>query len=274
MTAMTTEHSSFPSDETLAAFIDGTLDEATRKRVMEHLAACAECLDIVLDSSDVKAENESNVVRPSQWTRNFAAGLAAAAVLVVVAVSVWPRDPISKLAKAAPPLRYGSGRLAGFRYAPQAAAYRTGEPEDVTMKPEYLPFEEAAVNVEAQAAEHPNARTLHAKGVALLVLHKPGFAVKAFNGALQYEKGRSADPRLLSDLAAAYIASGQYAEALNAAERAWNLSKTPEAAWNRAMAAQRLERRDQAITYWHEYLTLDPDSPWSAEARGHLDDLK
>jgi anti-sigma factor RsiW len=34
------EHSAFPSDETLAAFIDGRLDEETRKRVVAHVADC------------------------------------------------------------------------------------------------------------------------------------------------------------------------------------------------------------------------------------------
>ena len=45
---MQTEHSPFPTDETLAAYIDGRLDEETRKRVVEHMAECPECFEVVM----------------------------------------------------------------------------------------------------------------------------------------------------------------------------------------------------------------------------------
>lgn len=290
---MTTEHSPFPSDQTLAAFIDGKLDERTRERVLEHMTRCAECRDVVLDTSELKAEGvlpaDSEIrlpapVVPIRRKREAWAGLAAAAAVAVVVLLVWPRDPITKLARVAPPERYNEGRLVGFKYAKPAPNMRGEEKEEPATKPEYLPFDEAYIDVEKKAADHPSAHTLHAKGDGLLVLGKPDEALKAFGRALQYETHQSdigaavqasKDWRLLSDLAAAYIASGRYAEALTAAERAWRLSKSPEAAWNRAMAAhQWFEHRNQAIGYWHDYLQIDSDSQWASEAREKLQALQ
>src|SRR5260221_5655479 len=41
------EHTGFPSDETLAAFLDGNLDPDTRRRVIEHMTTCEECYSVV-----------------------------------------------------------------------------------------------------------------------------------------------------------------------------------------------------------------------------------
>ena len=41
------EHTGFPSDETLAAFLDGRLDPETRRRVIEHMTTCDECYSVV-----------------------------------------------------------------------------------------------------------------------------------------------------------------------------------------------------------------------------------
>lgn len=293
MTTMTSEHSPFPSDETLAAFVDATLDERTRRQVIEHMAHCAECRDVVLDTSALKAESalpaDSEIrLIPAPvvpiWRRTEARAALAAAAVVVVVLLAWPRDPIAKLARVAPPERYAEGRLSGLHYATMAPRHRGQKEEEI--KAEELPLREALVGIERNAAEHPSARTLHAEGVALLMLGETADAEKAFGKALQYETHQSdisaaiqasKDPQLLSDLSAAYIEDfGRYAEALAAAERAWSLSdsKSPEAAWNRAMAAQKLDHRNQAVGYWHDYLKLDPHSQWASEARQKLKELE
>lgn len=47
-----TEH---PSDETLAAYIDGKLDETQKNRMLEHLLICDTCSDIVVNTAPHKA---------------------------------------------------------------------------------------------------------------------------------------------------------------------------------------------------------------------------
>src|SRR5439155_22984947 len=83
-----------------------------------------------------------------------------------------------------------------------------------------------------------------------------------------------AHAQLTSDPAAAYIAYGRAENALAAAERAWSIKKTPEIAWNRAVAAQALQHRDAAINDWKDYLQLDSKSQWAIDAREQLEKLE
>ncbi|MCU1245238.1 MAG: hypothetical protein JWN02_1148, partial [Acidobacteria bacterium] len=61
------EHSGFPSDETLAAFIDGTLEPEERQRVLDHLITCDECRNNVLAAADPMAELEMNDELTADW---------------------------------------------------------------------------------------------------------------------------------------------------------------------------------------------------------------
>jgi len=77
-----------------------------------------------------------------------------------------------------------------------------------------------------------------------------------------------------SDLSAAYLAAAakgdgaQTSAAVRAAERAATLDPNLSAAqFNRAVALQSLGAYDAAAQAYERYLTLDPASPWSAEAR-------
>lgn len=274
MTAQT-EHSQFPTDETLAAYIDGGLDEETRSRVAEHLADCAECFEAVQVRQEMAAAApaEGRVV---QWPRNALVGLAAAAAVGAVLFltplrdRVWPHDDIGALAAVAPPKRVIDGRLTRFPYRERAVTYRSGNTDDDSDL-ESLEFRSVAIKVENRATEHPNARTLHAEGLAYLTTGDKQQAIKALETALN--RSSSPDPQLLSDLAAAYIAVGRYQEALDTANRAWGMAQTPEIAWNRAFASQRLEHRAEAIAAWNKYLELDHSSAWVPEAKHNLEDV-
>src|SRR5689334_1950252 len=84
------EHTGFPSDETLAAFIDGRLDEETRERVVEHLGKCSECQDVWLQAVDCNHHVNmvptlvSSRLRRHSW---FIAASLAAAIVVLITVS-------------------------------------------------------------------------------------------------------------------------------------------------------------------------------------------
>ncbi len=83
---MQTEHSPFPTDETLAAYIDGRLDEETRKRVVEHMAECPECLDVVMGGREIETIGNSKILAAhstSRWVLRTLAAVAAALAAVV-----------------------------------------------------------------------------------------------------------------------------------------------------------------------------------------------
>jgi hypothetical protein len=90
----------------------------------------------------------------------------------------------------------------------------------------------------------------------------------------------SDDVPLLNDLSAALSnramdrrrAIPDAVEAVRCADRAFRIGRTPEAAWNRAIAVEALNGRGHAMTAWHDYLAIDATSPWAAEARKRIAD--
>ena len=272
-----TEHSPFPSDETLAAYIDGRLDPETRERVTEHLAECPECFEVLRVSREMNAPAPA-VVHEFRWPRKIVVPLAAAAVLGGVVFltpqireRIFPRDDIRALADVAPEKRLSDGRVTGFPYRKRAPTFRGAAEDDNSL--DSLAFQKRAADVQERAIKHPDdAQTLHAEGISYLVLGEAPAAVATLEKALKQEK--RTDPRLLSDLSAAYLATGNYKKALETANRAWQSSRKPEIAWNRAVAAERAGEINNAKAYWGEYLEVETDPNWSLEARGRLHNLE
>jgi tetratricopeptide (TPR) repeat protein len=75
---------------------------------------------------------------------------------------------------------------------------------------------------------------------------------------------------LLSDAAAAYLVRGRdsdYAQALDAADRAVNIDPRLAAAWfNYGLAAEALGQYPIAAQAWDQVITLEPNSGWAREA--------
>jgi tetratricopeptide (TPR) repeat protein len=138
-------------------------------------------------------------------------------------------------------------------------------------------------------AHNTVAEELHVRGAAQMVLGDSQAAVALLERAIQkatgeLDVGRAVnacnDGELLADLAAAYHARSMSDHAardrvasLEVAEDAWRLVKSPETAWNRAIAVESLYLRPEAVAAWREYLDLDANSEWSNEARYHLQSL-
>jgi tetratricopeptide (TPR) repeat protein len=296
------EHNGFPSDETLAAYIDGRLDPETRAKVVEHLTACDECYSIFISANEWKREQReaaedggAAVVRPQFGKRSwFAAGLLAAAAVIGIffggplrdwfdRYSFNHRTGLSAVVTAA------NGELAtrpfetrvsgGFDYRPAARITRgasAGTEEDYKLQA-------AAADVRREAGSHPTAQNQHALGITEMMLGDASAAVRAFESALTLESGQpdvrqaiatSRNARLLSDLAAAYYARGRreasaadLAAAILCADRAFALGdRSPEALWNRALAHE--SGGGEASAAWRDYLAVDPQSGWAEEARG------
>jgi len=197
-----------------------------------------------------------------------AAVMAAAAVLVLLFLSpvrerVFPPRAVDKLVRAVEPLTHRpiDGRLSGgFRYKPLGT---------VPTGPAPAPLQQAAGEI--QNAGPRTADTLHSLALSHLLIGNTDAAITTLERALA-RAANDADlaTEVTSDLAAALLARGTQRDrerALELADRAWNAKRSTESAWNRAVAAESLGRRDLAIRNWDAYLRIDRRSDWAKEAR-------
>ncbi|HSY49011.1 MAG TPA: CHAT domain-containing tetratricopeptide repeat protein [Thermoanaerobaculia bacterium] len=213
-------------------------------------------------------------------------------VLLIASGLGWYRlslpSPFRKLVAAADALEYRviDGRLSGgFRFKPQQSIVRNGaEPARSTT------LRHLATAIAEAAYQSRSVENLHALGVAQLLLGRYDDAVDSLNEALISDSatgdlvqalGKDTNAALLLDVSGAYQARGQYRErpqdfvvAIEAAERAWSLARTPEVSWNRALAIESMHLRDDAKLAWSDYLALDSDSLWTQQARRRLDALR
>ena len=270
------EHAGFPSDETLAAFIDGRVDAETRGRVVEHLATCAECYSVFIGSTEMPAVATADVsnVRPFRRARYAMAGAALAAAAAIgffvtpAGQRLYHPDGLAALAAVEPGSRTFDGRISGFPYREPAKVVR-GPEFDPSRNPANYKLLDVAAKVQERAIEDPSVENLHALGVSQLLLGNASEAVQTLGDALSKSGGldASTDVALISDYSAALSARAVQARstdsatlAARAAERAWSLRRTPETAWNRAVALETPEA-------WRDYLALDSTSDWAREAR-------
>jgi CHAT domain-containing protein len=136
----------------------------------------------------------------------------------------------------------------------------------------------AAARLQTLANADPAADHLRALGVAYLLI---GSADEARDALERARAAAADDPRVLSDLSAALLARSSASEdtwdavrALNHAERAWRLAPAmPEAAFNTALARERLHLRSEARKAWLAVQQLQPGTPWAAEAASHAASL-
>lgn len=291
------EHTGFPSDETLAAFLDGRLDPETRRRVIEHMTTCDECYSVVAmggrEGRGSVAETGTTASVPRSRWRVASWSVAAALALTFgwlafraynAAPPTQP-SPLELLAKAAPPKRRFEGRIVGFPFqafdSPKRGAPNAASPDAFTADPDNWSFVQAATQVQKAAAAKPSPITAHAIGVSQLMYGQVEQAVDTLERALLEETRAtnvndavliSRDAGLLNDLSAAYLAkavdqNNPHANLLawNAAERAWKLSRVPEVAWNRALAASKLNAGEVAQSAWGAYEAVETSPQWKRE---------
>ncbi|HEV7572143.1 MAG TPA: CHAT domain-containing protein [Thermoanaerobaculia bacterium] len=91
---------------------------------------------------------------------------------------------------------------------------------------------------------------------------------------------RSQDAALLNDIAVAYETVAERTGdqnatslALEAAQRAWTMEKTPAVAWTRAVIIESHHIREASMEAWQDYLAVEPRSQWSTVARQRLNEL-
>ncbi len=161
----------------------------------------------------------------------------------------------------------------GFSYAPtfQGLFLRSGR----SALPGNQAVRKAAREIYKEASLRATPEALQAKGLLYLVTNRPEKAVPILEQASRRVPQNAA---ILSDLAAAYIASAEALDrpinlvgALSAAEKATRLdSSSPEALFNRALACRKLFLPSQAAEALQRYLELDGSSGWAREATASL----
>ncbi|HET7434958.1 MAG TPA: CHAT domain-containing protein [Thermoanaerobaculia bacterium] len=270
--------------ETLGAFVEGTLDPQSVRRVLAHLDRCNICMAAVEAAGEtVREERPTRANTPQRWWLAIAAAIALAVIgLAAFRVSLRSHrgeEPMARLIAAMPAnARNVEPRLSGgFGWAEYRGPVRGDDSGTTTSDPGQLKLHGAAGEVLESAQRDPSPDAQHAAGVAMMLVEEPAKAIATLRPLAE----KSSDARLWSDLAAAYYAdaarrglASNYPRALAAADQALRFDpRNAEALFNRALTLERLGLQQEAHKAWEQYLGVDSSSAWSHEARRHLDRL-
>lgn len=283
-----------PSEETLAAFIDDRLDAESRRRVMEHMSVCADCRSVLMTASDFQtAEHATNVTHGqfgASWAWAAAAAIIAAAFFLTPLHTLFSRDGMASLAKAAGSLdaRPTIPRLAGpFAYRHPKAVMRGGNESEESEDPKRWTLAAEAGRIQERVDKDRSPKNLHALGVAHLLLGKPEPAAAVLAEALQKDTNTedtaaairaNPDLDLLLDYGTARFTNGMrtgHQEDIVAALDAYQavLRREPKnetASFNTAVALETLGLNREAAAACQRYLSIDSKSPWADEIRERL----
>ncbi len=103
-----TSTSTHPDDETLAAYVDGTLPRGRRREVTVHLASCEDCYEVFTETARFLRDEDQKPATVVPFTRRGVqmparSWFAAAAVLLLALVGAWlvlrggPAGPVDPL---------------------------------------------------------------------------------------------------------------------------------------------------------------------------------
>jgi Flp pilus assembly protein TadD len=260
-----------PSLETIGAFVDGRFKDREREMIADHLATCETCYFVFSEAArTIAAQTKAERPPAPEWWK-YATGLAAAATIVLAVNLFGPfgsngdERALTQLVAAVGTERTFEPRLTGgFAYAPVRGPVRGSN--DITLSPD---VRIAIAEIEKQYAAKPVAAT------AAIVSGDTSHAIDILEANAQL---RPTDPKILSDLSAAYLARAarssspdDVSRALAAANRALEVDRLmPEALFNRALALQISGKTADARIAWQAYLTIDDRSGWADEARTRL----
>jgi tetratricopeptide (TPR) repeat protein len=268
-----------PDAGLLASYVDGRTPHEERASVEAHLARCEDCYMVFAETIREQQTRASKRFEWRHWVPRAAAGLAAAAALVVAItfVTTYISRPASNLTIALNALDAATGPYRTFE--PRVTVLTTHHQLEPAMRSgpqrrETPPaLVEAAAIVEKVAGLGTSVEERRALAAAYLAQGQPTRAAEVLTPVA----ASANEPGLLNDIAAAYLARGAAGDAqhaLDLLERAVSLDPTRAEAWfNLGLAAEALGRVSRAREAWARYLELDPSSGWTAEARAHLANL-
>lgn len=205
---------------------------------------------------------KNDALAPKTFSRLWPVLAAAAIAVITLSIVRTANDPLAQLSSAG---RSVEARLTLIEYAPLQVS--RAESQRSTFRDEAV-----LAQLEAAAQRERAPRSLQRFGAALLATGRAPRARSVFEEAL---RASPANASLLADLAAAELALGRVADAAEHAARAVAIdSEHAAAAFNWALALEKLCNRPAAIDAWETYARLDVDSGWSAEARRRLRNLR
>lgn len=273
--------------ESLAAFVDGRLPSDERPAFEAHLASCDACYEALRETALTLRDLEGAATEAASgpqpvagWRRlrhRVTPLLLAASVALAAGIGFWATRgsaldaAVAELADAPRAARFSPGRLSVDREWRPTATLMRAPLEDA----ESLEVRSAARSIEALTASDSSPEALHARGLARL-------AGGDLAGSLaDLERAAESDPRnptVQSDLGAACLERFRRngdprdaSRALQLADAALAISpRAVSALFNRAAALEAMDERAKAHEAWQVYLSADPSSAWSAEARSRL----
>ena len=176
-----------------------------------------------------------------------------------------PHGAIRRMADASEeaPARSVALRLTGFPHRPRTV--------DRGAKAEVYALRAVADGVAAAYAHASNPGGLHAAAIAALLRGEADAAVTFLERAVRLDAD---DGRLWNDLAAARVAAAELHDdvellcsALAAADAAIRKGERASGTFNRALILSRMGLEDPAARAVEDLSAIDPDSPWTVEAR-------
>jgi tetratricopeptide (TPR) repeat protein len=278
-----------PATTLIAAHAERRLTTAEAARIDEHLADCALCHETFAETLRFALEEAEEPVpesqqpfaaslSPSQVALPFvrrpafrvAATLAVAASVFLAFQQFWhsrsarPASPlVAELAQAMGTTRFIEPRLTGGFQHGRLVVLRAGGGDKPQGLDAHSPAVTGAVaHIREKAEGDTSPEALGALAVTYLVSGDIAKAVKALESATAQAPK---NPRLLSDLSAAYLVRAtrldepsDIPKALEAAEKSIELENAPDEAWfNRALALEQLHLVDSAKKAWEDFLKRD-----------------
>jgi tetratricopeptide (TPR) repeat protein len=262
---------------TIAAFIDGMIDSASRAQVIAHLATCPDCSELVGEIEQTREElNRTAPPVKRFWTpRNTLGALggfvAIAASLMLIINRHSPLDPLVTIVGDE---RLTLARPAGhFHYGPLRSPVRgAAESQNFQLAAEVARLRE-------RSAQTGAAIDLHAYGVAQMVSGDTSGAIASLQSAVRLQPN---DATFVADLGAAlmsrFVERGDPQDAtaaLESIEKALSSAPSLKEAWfNKALLLERMNRPADAVSAWTRYLELSDDQPWRDEATRNRDAIQ
>ena len=261
-----------PDANLLASFVEGRTSLEERAFVEAHIARCEDCYFVF--SETLREQQSSGNTGWRSWIPKAAAGLAAAAALILVVSAGYFYRSASDLTAALGALDAAGGPYRKFEsrltilptHYELEPAIRSSAPSREAP----LAVREAAAVVEQAAGSGTSVEERQALAAAYLVQGQRARAVEVLTPL----EGSAQQPALLNDIAAAYLsraADGDAKRAFDLLERAVSLEPGRVEAWfNLGLAAEAIGNAARAREAWTQYLEIDQSSAWAAEARRHL----
>lgn len=285
-------------DEITDQYVRAELPDSERQQAQHYFFKSAERQDKLRFAEALQCRHTSS--HDIWWKGFFRGSLAIAASLLIVAglaLGLW--------------WRYGRQSEVDKGLVAFQAAFRNQRPTEARISPlnSYAPYSQtrgpgknatdpdelrlAELKLLEAGKSDKSPRLHQALGAVYLAKQQFDDALREFDQAL---KGDPRNPKLLSDLGAAWLEKGkdhlqktradrstpeagkgyeELGQSLGYIDQALELDPNLlDALFNRGLCHQSMTLRDQAENDWREYLKKDSTSQWAEEARRNLKELE